>query len=251
MINSTEFNATPCPKIDPQDINAYFTLSLDEINSSMLNLDTSWGCTKVDLTPAVKTAETITHLFLTPSVNPTALQYNREDYGREGVEDGGFDCITGDELSRIISMQRLKDVNQSTPIESGDVYMWNAITNLFEPYDLQSFVTNTNKMLEKHEANITTLQGDVVTLQQNIQLLTTRVSSLEQRVTKVESDISNILQRLSAIEGAIYNWASDKTTKIPRGTINIYGDANNTGSRTQAILSHSPNTNVIGDQDFA
>lgn len=251
MINSTQLQTGQCPQIDPQDVGAYFELSLDPISPALLNLDTSWGCTKVDLTPAIKAGETITHLFLTPSINPTALQFNREDYGVESAENGGLDCITGDELSRIISLQLLKDVDQTQPISDGMVYMYNGITNLFEPWDLKTFAKQTTQTLELHTSQITMLQSDVTTLKQNIQLLTNRVQNLEQRVTKVESDVSDILKRLSAIENAIYNWGVDKSTPIARGNINIYGDADNTGSRTQAILTHSPNTNVKGDQDFA
>lgn len=260
------FNPTECPKIDPLDVNAYFNLMLDETNPSWIKLDTSWGCTGVDLTPAVKVAETITHLFLTPTVNPNALQFNREDYGREGVEDAGFDCITGDELSRIISMQLLKDVDQTQAIADGMVYMWNGIKNLFKPYDLKAFISETNATLAAHTSAITTLQGDVTTLKTQVAALTTRVTNLEnrmttaenninnllQRMTTAENNINNILSRLSAIEGAIYNWNGDKTTKIPRASINIYGDPNATGtSQSTSILSHSPSTNVIGDQRFA
>lgn len=227
MTNITDFTSTPCPKIDPWDIAASFELSLDPINAATLKLNTSWGCTAVDLTPAIKFAETITHLSITPE---GSLQFNREDYGREGAENGGVDCITGDELSRIISMKLLKDVDQTKPIQNGYVYMFNSTTNLFEPYDLQTFVNETNQILEQHTAAITTLQADISTLKTTIKLLT---------------------NRLSAIENAIYNWSADTTTPIARGNINAYGDYANTGSKAKGIFTHDPNTNVSGDQRFA
>lgn len=265
MINSTQFTATPCPKIDPLDVNAYFELSLDPVNDSLLKLDTSWGCTSVDLTPAVKAQETVTHLFLTPSTNPTALQFNREDYGREGVEDGGFDCITGDELSRLISTRLLKDVNQLQEIANGMVYMWNSVSNLFEPYDLQTFVSNTGTTLTNHGASINTLQGDVASIKNSLELLTKRVTNLESRMSTAETNISNLLQRmstaeqsitnlgnrLSAIESAIYNWGSDKSTPIARGGINIYGDPSNSNSHSRGIFTHNPSSNINGDLYFA
>lgn len=261
MVNNTQFSATACPTIDPLDVAASFELSLDPINDALLKLDTSWGCTAVDLTPAVKTAETITHLFLTPETNPTALQFNREDFGRDGVEDGGVDCIHGDALSRIISMQLLKDVNQLKQISEGMVYMWSGITNLFEPFNLQDFVNNTNTTLENHTSSINILQGDVIALKNSLELLTKRVTNLEKRMTVAETNINNLLQRMtaaeaniddlkrrvSAIEGAIYNWGSDKSTPIARGNINLYGDPNNTNSHSRGIYTHNPNSNAIGD----
>lgn len=261
MTSKTQFDTVPCPKVDPWDIAASFELSLDPINPAMLNLETSWGCTKVDLTPAVKTAETITHLLLSPEGNPTALQFNREDYGRDGVEDGGFDCITGDELSRIISMQLLNDVNQLKQISDGLVYMWNGLTNLFEPWDLKTFATNTTNTLELHTGYINNLQADVTSLRNDLTLLTKRVTNLEarmttaeanitnllQRMTTAENNINNILSRLGAIENAIYNWSGDKITPIARGNINAYGDPTNSNSHAKGIFTHSPNTNVTGD----
>ena len=227
MSNITDFTSTPCPKIDPWDIAASFELSLDPINTATLKLNTSWGCTAVDLTPAIKFAETITHLFITPE---GSLQFNREDYGRDGAPNGGVDCITGDELSRIISMKLLKDVDQTKPIQNGYVYMFNGITNLFEPYDLQTFVNNTNKTLAEHTAAISTLQADVTNIKTTLQLLT---------------------NRLTAIENAIYNWNADKNTPIARGNINLYGDYANTGSKAKGLFTHDTNTNVSGDQQFA
>lgn len=261
MLNSTQFQTADCPKIDALDVAASFELSLDEVNPAMLHLDTSWGCTSVDLTPAVQASETITHLFLAPSVNPTSLQYNREDFGRENAEDNGIDCITGDELSRIISMRLLKDVSQLSQIADGMVYMWNGINSLFEPYDLQSFVNETNTTLEQHTSSITQLQGDVTAIKNSLELLTRRVTALETRMTTAETNIQNLQQRMttaetniqnnsnriSAIENAIYNWGSDKTTAIARGTINLYGGPGASVSKNKGIYTHNPNNNVVGD----
>lgn len=249
---------TPCDKIDALDVNAYFELFLDPINPAILKLDTSWGCTAVDLTPAVKQSETITHLFLTPEKNPTALQYNREDYGRDGVEDGGLDCIPGDELSRIISMQLLKDVNQTQQIQDGMVYMWNGITNLFEPWDLKTFAKVTNQTLEYHEGAINNLNAAVTNIQNTLELVLKRLTNLENRMTNVENrltvveaDLTALKKRVSDIEGAIYNWPADKTTKIARGTINCYGGTSQSVNTSRGIYTHSPSTNVVGDVYFA
>lgn len=253
-----ELESMPCPKIDALDVNASFELFLDEINPPLLRLETSWGCTSVDLTAAVKAAETITHLFLTPSENPTSLQFNREDYGRDGAENGGVDCIHGDDLSRIISMRLLKDVDQTQDIKDGMVYMYNGITNLFEPWDLKTFAKNTNNTLELHEGAINVLNTNVQSLQNSLALLTNRVKNLETRMTNVENrltivegDVDDLKKRVSAIENAIFNWGSDKTTPIARGVINIYGGTSSAVDKSRGIYTHNPANNVTGDQYFA
>lgn len=253
-----EFNPTPCPTIDALEVDAYFKLYLDTVNPSILTLETSWGCTAVDLAPIVKMGETITHLFLSPEDNPVALQYNREDYGLDGAPNGGVDCIHGDDLSRIISMQLLKDVSQTEKIKDGCVYMWNSITNLFEPYDLKGFVNVTNQTLELHRSKINNLEQTVVSIQNTLELvlkrltnLETRMTNVENRLTVVEGDVSNLKQRVSAIENAIYNWSNDKTTKIARGNINVFAGTTQSVNKSRYILTHDPNTNVTGDCYFS
>lgn len=106
----------PCNKIDASCINAYLELKLDDQDPSKLILDHSWGETSVDLEPAVKNAETVTHMYLSPTENPVALQYD--------PERGEPDCIHGDDLSRIISLKLLKDVDQVTAPTNGDVLIY-------------------------------------------------------------------------------------------------------------------------------
>lgn len=197
-----------CEKIDACDVNAYTNIALDPANPTGIILDTSWDTIKLDLKSIVKAGETITHLELAPEDEPTALRYMRED--------GTYDCITGDELSRIISMQLLKDVDQTSTPSDGDVYMYNAETNLFEPFDLKSFVTATNTYLGRLNQEITSLKN-----------------------------------RVSDIENLIYNYPQDKTTKIPRGDINLYSDYTNNNSKDHGFFTHDPSTDVANDEYFA
>lgn len=238
MTNITELNYTPCPQIDPSQVAAAFDLYLDELTPNYLKLDTSWGCYGVDLTPALKFNETVTHLLLTAN----ALQYNREDYGVEGAPNKGVDCISGDDLSRIISMRYLKDVSQATTPANGDVYMYSNVTNLFEPYDLQTFINETNTTLEQHQQAITQLQNKVTSLSQQF-------TQLSEYVT---SQLETINNRLAVIEQTIA-----KPNGIPSdaviawGNRNIYGDYTNTNLRTAGIFTHSTTTTLANDQYFA
>lgn len=197
-----------CDKLDPQWVDAYTELKLDPENPTGIILDTSWGESKVDLESVVKAGETVTHLDLAPDDNPTVLRYKNEA--------GDYECITGDELSRIISMTKLKDVTQSTPPLDGDVYMYNGQTNQFEPFDLKTVV------------------GD----------LNTYLGRLEQAIT-------NLTNRVSDIEALIYNYPADKTTKIPRGDINLYSDYTNSNSKAHGFFTHDPSTDVANDEYFS
>lgn len=199
-----DFNRKECCLLDALKVNAYVDISLDPDNPTGIILDTSWGTVKLDLMSIVKAGETITHLRLTE----TGLCYERED--------GETEFIHGDDLSRVISMKFLKDVDQSQTINGGDVYMYNSNTNLFEPFDLQTFVDTTNHA-----------------------------------ITTINARIQQVENRVSAIENAIYNWSGDKNTKIPRGNINVYGDVGNTQNHDWGIFSHDKNSNITNDLYFS
>ena len=204
-----------CEKIDACEVDAYVSLALDPENPTGVILDSSWGTMRVDLESVVKAGETITHMELVPENNPTAIRYTRES--------GEVDCITGDELSRIISMQLLKDVDQTTPPSDGIVYMYNGQTNLFEPYDLKTAITDYGTTIETIKGTLVSLQGQITTLG----------------------------NRLTDIENLIYNYPADKVTKIPRGDINLYSDYTNTNSKAHGFFTHDPATDVANDEYFS
>ena len=197
-----------CEKIDPCDVAAYVELKLDPENPTGVILSSSWGDVKLDLKSIVKAGETVTHLELLPEDNPTLIRYTNEH--------GEYECITGDELSRIISLQLLKDVDQTTPPSDGDVYIYNSQTNLFETYDLKTAITNLNTYLGR-----------------------------------LESEITSIKNRLTDVENLIYNYPQDKVTKIPRGDINLYSDNTNTNSKDHGFFTHDPATDVTNDEYFS
>lgn len=126
MTNIDEYYKRECEKIDANDVNAYAEIRLDDKEPTNLTLETSWGESTVDLTPAIKAGETLTSLELSPAEAPVALQFN--------AERGEPNCINGDDLSRIISMTKLKDVDQETAPKNGDVYMYQ--DGKFIPFNL-------------------------------------------------------------------------------------------------------------------
>lgn len=148
MSNIDDFYRKECEKIDSNCIDAYTDFHLDTDNPAGLCLDTSWGGDCLDLTSIVKAAETVTTLHLTPEENPTCLQFERED--------GQSDCIHGDDLSRIISMTKLKDVDQTTAPVNGDVYIYR--DGKFYTFNLQQYMDDTANTINNMQAAIRQLQ---------------------------------------------------------------------------------------------
>lgn len=159
MSTIADFNRIDdCDKIDPLCIDAYADFDYDPDNENGICLHTPWGENCLDLTDIVKNAETCTTLYLSPEEDPNCLVYE--------PECGDNICIHGDDLSRIISMQYLKDVTQETAPSDGIVYMYNSQTELFEPYDLKTFIANVNTAINNIN-NTLTNHGNRIT---NIEL---------------------------------------------------------------------------------
>lgn len=216
-----DFNMKECEKIDAQCVDAYTELSLGELNPAELTLGNSWKDSTVDLTPAVQAAETLTHLFLSPIDAPEALQYN--------AERGAVDCIHGDDLSRIISMTKLKDVDQGTAPVQGDVYI----------YDGEKFVTfNLTNAL-------TTINTAIGNLNNTLQNLETAISGYTSKITNLE----NAVIRIDGVLTPPTNAPSG--VKVAWGNINLYSDKDNTNSKNSGLYTHDLNTNIANDERFA
>lgn len=203
--NISSFNYKDCEKIDGRMVNAYVDAHLNNENPVELDVETTWGDSAVDLTDAVKAAETITRMEL----GSNAIEYF--------AEDGHVDCIYGDDLSRIISMHLLKDVDINTPPVDGDVYIYDGDTNKFKTFNLQQYMTDVNN-------TITNLGG--------------LINQLRNRITNLE----NTIQRPSGIP---------TDTGLVWGNINLYSDYTNGNLKTSGLYTHSINTDKNNDEYFA
>lgn len=220
MSTVADFNRIDdCDKIDSQCIDAFSSLTLDE--EGTLCVETSWGKQCIDLAQAVKDYESCTSLYLSPEENPNCLVYEKEE------RCGDNDCIDGDDLSRIISMQYLKDVTQTgEEPEDGIVYMYNEETHLFEPYDLKTTITNIN----------------------------TAIQNINQTLANHERRLQVIEEKLTPPADAPAN------VKVVFGNINDYSDPNvviNEGSgtvttldKTHGLYTHLLADNAYGDEIF-
>ena len=220
MSTVADFNRIEdCDKIDSQCIDAFSSLTLDE--EGILCVETSWDKQCIDLAQAVKDYESCTSLYLSPEDNPNCLVYEKEE------RCGDNDCIHGDDLSRIISMQYLKDVAQTgEEPEDGIVYMYNEQTHLFEPYDLKTAITNINTAIQN--------------IQQTLANHERRLQVIEEKLTPPADAPANV--------------------KVVFGNINDYSDPNvviNEGSgtvttldKTHGLYTHLLADNAYGDEIF-
>lgn len=150
MTNIDSFIRKECDKIDANKVNAYVDFHLDEENPTGICLESSWGGECLDLKDAIKAGETCTKLSLSPEEDPSCLVYEGE------CENN---CIPGDELSRIISMSKLKDVDQSSAPRNGDIYMYE--DGVFKPFNLKEYMDNMNIVLGNVNATMEQFRNQI------------------------------------------------------------------------------------------
>lgn len=212
MSNISDFNKiNDCNKIDPQCIDAFVDYKLDPNNSAGLCVNTSWGGTCLDLTSIVKAGETCTTMYLSPETDPNCLVYEPEEKCGDNV------CIHGDDLSRIISMTKLKDVDQDTPPVAGDVYMYDG--DKFVTFNLQEFVDNVNNTLTN---------------------IDNAIKQINQKLTPPEGAPENV----RVVFGNINDY-SDPEVEVDENTGTITAL-----DKTHGLYSHSLNENKYADQVF-
>lgn len=219
MSTVSDFNRIDdCDKIDPLCIDAEVEVGFDPDNPTGICVHTPWGGNCLDLEDIVKTAETCTTLYLSPDDNPNCLVYE--------PECGDNICIHGDDLSRIISMQYLKDVDQAAPPTNGIVYMYNDTTHLFEPYDLSTVIGNINTAIQNIDAAITNLQNRMLTVEAKL----TPPSDAPDDVKVVFGNI---------------NEYSDPNVVISEGSGTV-----TTLDKTHGLYTHTLASNAYGDEIF-
>lgn len=219
MSTIADFNRIEdCNKIDPLCVDAYVDFGYDPDNETGICLHTSWGGECLDLTDIVKAAETCTTLYLSPEENPNCLVYE--------PECGDNICIHGDDLSRIISMQYLKDVTQETAPSDGIVYMYNNETSLFEPYDLKTAITNINTAIQNINAAIENHEN--------------RIRQIELKLTPPEDAPSDV----KVVFGNI-NEYSDPNVVISEGSGTV-----TTLDKNHGLYTHTLASNAYGDEIF-
>ena len=221
MSTIADFNRIEdCDKIDPLCIDAYTDFDFDPDSDTGICLHTPWGGNCLDLTDIVKAAESCTTLYLSPDDNPNCLVYEPEEKCGDNI------CIHGDDLSRIISMQYLKDVTQATPPSDGIVYMYNETTNLFEPYDLKTTITNINNTIQSINQTLNNHEG--------------RLHQIELKLTPPADAPDNV----KVVFGNINDY-SDPNVVISEGSGTV-----TTLDKNHGLYTHTLASNAYGDEIF-
>lgn len=216
MTTCDDFFQKECEKIDAKCVNAAFELEIDPLNNTNLILKTSWGDTSVNLDKIVEDSETVTHLSLSPADSPAYIKYVNEL--------GENECISGDDLSGIVKMVELKDVDSEQELMDGGAYIYNKSTNKFAPVDLKGFMNEVNNKIQALETWKNTVDTNINSLQESVR----NISAVAVRPEGVPSD-------------AVIAWAN----------VNLYSDPTNTNSKQKGIYSHNPSTDTTADERFA
>ena len=206
------------PLIPGEKIDAYHQLYHDihSDNDASITSDTTWGKDEVDLTPMVQAGETNT--CMRPNDERERIEYLNEHYY---TQHGNIQCVTGKQIANWINVEDLKDVDIDVKHE-GDVLYWDGTA--WVTFNLKSELERIDNTLNDHQ---------------------TQINNLSNRITHVANDLANLTNRVSQIENAIYNWTNDKSTKIPRGNINLTSGGPDSG---KGFFTHDGKAN--NDLDF-
>lgn len=202
----------------------------------------SFGNQIFDMLPIIQAGETDTSIEL---IAPTRrIRYYPEEYTRTEGESGCYYDICIPDIEALMLLNEIGNVESVAP-ENGQTIVYNSTTQQYEMFDLlgalddiNTAIANTNTRIDNLDARVTTINN---TLTQQI----ARINNLYELCTQLDNKITALSNRISDIENAIYNWGNDKTTKIPRGTINI-----TSGGPTSNWIIQSRAKNQDNDLDF-
>ena len=198
-----------------------------------------------DLLPIINAGETDTSIELIADTR--RIRYYPEEWTRTEGASGCYYDICIPDIAALIDLNELRNVESPVTLATGDVIKYNSVTQQYEMFNLDNALAALGGDLSSLVNRVTTLEGNVTTLNskiveqnQKIQALTELVAQYQQAVTQLQTTVNSLSGKVSDIEGAIYNWSSDKTTKIPRGNINVTSGGYNSNN---GIYTRATNTN--------
>lgn len=181
-------------------------------NPTAVQLVDSIGNQVFDMLPIIQAGETDTSIAL---LNDTRrIRYYPEKWTRTEGGDGCFYDICIPDIEALMLVNEIGNVENPDVLRTGDILIYNATTERYEMFNLNDAIDTINQAITNTNNRITNLEGRVTTIEGDI-------SNLRRAVNELTELVGTFNNRLTDIENAIYNWSSDKTTKIPRGTINI------------------------------
>ena len=184
-----------------------------------------------DMLPIVQAGETDTSIALLSDIE--RIRYYPEIWTRTNGEEGCYYDICIPDIAALIDLNDLRDVEIPTAIATGDTLRYNSATHTYEMF-------NIDAALNDLQEQITGGGGSVSALAQRVTTLEGKILEQNQKIAQLTELVATYNNRIAAIENAIYDWASDKNTKIPRGNINITSGGINSGN---GIYTRAVDTN--------
>lgn len=215
---------TPCDNL----LNKRVKLGYVADSPTSVQLVDSYGNQIFDMLPIVQAGETDTSIELISATR--RIRYYPEEYTRTEGAAGCYYDICIPDIANLIDLGELRNV-ADTPPSNGSTIVYNTTTNQYEIYDLSGALSAINTRIDNTNLRIDGIERTITNIQNSI--------------AELQSAINQLNNRLGDIEAAIYNWANDKSTKIPRGTINI-----TSGGPTSNWIIQSREKNQDNDLDF-
>lgn len=176
------------------------------------------GGQPLDLLPVIQAGETDTSIEL---INETRrIRYYPEEYTRTDGKSGCFYDICIPDIEALMLINEIGNVAHVQP-RNGDTLVFNSTTQMYEMVNLDDALGSLGDRITNLSNRVDALEQRVNNLSNSLTEQIARIDNLYELMTQVNNRIDALINRISDIESAIYNWANDKTTKIPRGTINI------------------------------
>ena len=187
-------------------------------NPTAIQLVDSIGNQVFDLLPVIQAGETDTSIELLSDIR--RIRYYPEEWTRTEGASGCYYDICIPDIAALIDLNELRNVEDAIPA-TGETIVYNATTQQYEMFDLAGALGDLSGDITNTNTRIDNLENRVTTINNNLTTQTQRINQLFELVTQLTNALQALTQRVTDIEGAIYDWGNDKTTKIPRGTINI------------------------------
>ena len=193
----------------------YVRIGYVEGKPTSIGIYSSWGDSDVDLKRIVQLSETNTHIELNKT--DRTLDYYQELWLSSNGHQGCINEICLVDVFALMHLNEIGDVKVPNP-HSGETIIYNEDTDSWEPFDLVGTINGLQDQIDETNDALDDLNNAFNNFQ-----------------TTVQNQFTQVNARIQSIEDLIYNYPTDKNTKIPRGNINHFsGDPSN----RIGILSH-------------
>lgn len=184
-----------------------------------------------DLLPIIQAGETDTSIALLSDTR--RIRYYPEVWTRTEGEEGCYYDICIPDIAALIDLNELRNVVTPTTLATGETIVYNATTQQYEMFNIYDALQGLQDQIDAGGGSTSNLEQRVTTLENKIIEQNQKIAQLTELVATYEN-------RIADIENAIYNWSTDKNTKIPRGNINITSGGRNSGN---GIYARAVDTN--------